>query len=236
MKHLSMLLLLIGLTACTTPKSYKQSYEQKVQAANIYIQLGYTYLKQKKFARAKQKLLQAEALYPDSSEVHSALGYYFQAVGEKQLAHHHYLMSIQLSQHSGESLNNYGTFLCHIGRHEESVNYFVRAAETHGYLKASNAYENAGVCAELAGKSVAAEHYFHKSLQHDPENNSALLALSKISSARKEFSKANTYLERFLEQSTPTEEAMQLGMQISAGLKDFGALKYFSDAYEKLAN
>lgn len=171
--------------------------EKRREASSFNLQLGMAYLKQGDSPRAKRKLLKALALDPNSTAANSALGYYFEKTADMAKAEQFYHRALVLAQDSGEALNNYGTFLCRLGRYRESVIYFQRAVNDVNYINTAAANENAGLCLAAIPDYPAAESYFKKALAQDPHRKQALYELISLGLKQKQPAKALKYLQTY---------------------------------------
>src|SRR3990167_2312332 len=126
--------------------SIDQAPRTKADIAKINSELGMAYLEQKNVQRAKQKLLLALAQGPDIPEPWYSMAYFLEATGNPIEAQKYYLKAMQVAPNRGDAKNNYGTFLCRSGKYQESVKYFINAANSSNYLDPASAYENAGLC------------------------------------------------------------------------------------------
>ncbi len=132
----------------------------KRDAASYNIQLGMGYLKQGNTERAKKKLLTALEQAPQSPDANGAMAYFLEKTGDTAEAKKYYLTALKQAPRKGPQLNNYGTFLCRTGDYVNAEKYFLQAVQDTNYVGSAGAYENAGLCAESAGKTDKAVHYF----------------------------------------------------------------------------
>ncbi len=140
----------------------------KQQGAQIYLELGLTYLSQDDFSRARFNLNKALALQPRLPGAHSSLAYFLEQVGEVGLARKHHRRAVRLADGQGEYLNNYGAFLCRVGEYQRAEKYFLKAVLDPYYLGIAQAYENAAICAGSIPDQEKAAYYFEKAVQHAP--------------------------------------------------------------------
>ena len=152
-------ILFAGLTACSTMTPHATN---NPKAAHYNVELGLGYLKQGNTIRAKEKLLWALKQDPRSPVVQDAMGYFLETTGELKQAAIYYHRAVQLAPRSGAAQNNYGTFLCRVGRYPESIQYFLAAAQDPSYLHTALAYENAAKCALKIPDKKLAQLYFAK--------------------------------------------------------------------------
>ena len=163
------------LSACATTQPKTSEEEAKAtKLAQINIQLGLKYIELKNFQRAKQKLLAALEANPKLPETQYVLAYFYETMGDTQLANQYYLASVSLAPNRGDVQNNYGTFLCRLGQYKNAVQHFQQAVKDNSYLNVAGAYENAGLCALKIPDRKMAAHYFELALKHDPGRTTAL--------------------------------------------------------------
>ncbi len=63
---------------------------------------------------------------------------------------------------------------------QESVKYFIAAANSPNYLDPASAYENAGLCSMKMASYKQAAQYFNQALLKDPGRSMSLLKLAEI--------------------------------------------------------
>lgn len=218
MKVVGFMLLSIGLAACTTTPSQppvgstvipnvgdvrttkKIDYEG---AARERVRLAMNYLSKGINDKAKENLEKAESL-AKLPEVYYYFGYYYEKVGEADMAESYYKKSVG-SGKDADAYNFYGAFLCKNKRYDEADKAFLKAVAIPSYTKVAETYENAGLCAIADNKPDLAAGYFTKALSHDGRRVSSLYELAKIQKAKKDCAGAvaNLKLLRQLIGNTP---------------------------------
>lgn len=176
---------LFGCAPFTPPSANSNAgadtdFDKKLMAANANIQLGMNYLQDGKIETAKQKLLLALELAPKYPPAWYTMAYYLEVTGNIQKANQYYLQAIRLAPKSGEARNNYGTFLCHMGKAKVSIPYFIAATQDPTYIETSAAYENAGLCSLQIPDVEQAKQYFSKAVMNDPNRQRSLFELASI--------------------------------------------------------
>lgn len=188
------------LSNCKSFSSGEQALflsEKKYQTAIMQMQLGLTYLEHDQKPRAKEKLLKALALAPQSSEVNAAMAYFWEVTGELDLAKKLYEKSITLALDQGAPLNNYATFLCRQKDYHGAEKYFLQAVADTQYINSAIAYENAGICMEKASNYKKAMYYYEKSLQQDSTRKHALKALLTLELRFNQPKRALLWIQRY---------------------------------------
>ena len=209
--------------ACSSTQGSGQkqsSPSQKMELADINIQLGIAYLQSGDPARAKQKFLMAMQQAPNYSASWYGMGYYLEKIGDKSEAERYYLKAVQLAPHAGAAQNNYGTFLCRQKQYKKAIEHFMIAVNDPSYLSGAEAYENAGICALQIPDKQLAENYFQKAIQIDPQRPLALMELTKLKSAQGEYRVALEYMERYLSSYQPTKATLTLAIGIAQKAHD----------------
>jgi type IV pilus assembly protein PilF len=194
------------------------------KAALLNIELGHGYLKQGHITRAKKKFIHAVNMAPELAEVHTAIGYFWETVGDIKEAEAAYRKAVSLGNGRGSFYNNYGTFLCREGRYKQAENIFLKSMKDKQYSNSAEVYENAGLCSLRAIEADKAEHYLSLAVRHDPRRIRSLLELSEIKFNKENYKGAQGYLQRFLDQTEPTARSLWLGIQIATKLDNKDAI------------
>jgi len=203
-------LLLIVLSSCA---SLTEVSDQDRRAADTNVQLAIGYLQRGNYEVAEEKVKRALALNWRSADVHTAAAFLYDALQKPDIADKHYQYAIEFAPESGASYNNYGTFLCKQKRWKESVQYFLRAANTPRYPTPAYALENAGACASQIPDLPLAETYLRQALKENPKLPLALLEMAKISFSKNKDLSVRAYLQRYEEVAQHTAQSLWLGIQ-----------------------
>jgi type IV pilus assembly protein PilF len=193
----------------------QQNPTKPLEAADANIQLGIAYLQQDEVPQAKSNLLQAVQEAPNLPASWYALGYFSEVTGQIKLANTYYKRALALNPHSGDSLNNYGTFLCRTGKPKMAIKEFSQAVAQPAYLQTASAYENAGLCALTIPNKKLATHFFQEALMNNPNLTTSLLQLAKLDFQYKDFNASNLALKRFLKLHKATQTTRQLSLQLA---------------------
>lgn len=168
-----------------------------IKASEARISLGLGYLQQENMTKARENLEMAVKYAPSYYRALTSIAYYYQRVGENELAEKAYEDALDSSPNNGDVLNNYGAFLCRQGKYKKAESYFNRAIEQPYYYLVAASYENAGLCALKSGNKEKAAGYFSKALAHDPGRAQSLLRLAELEIEKDAFSSARVNLLKF---------------------------------------
>ncbi len=191
-----------------------------MRAARLYIELGLSYLKQGQVGRAKVKLLRAQKLAPTLPEVHYAMGFYKEAIGEYSQADKHFNEAIKQDPKAGEAHNNYGTFLCRQKQFHAAEQQFLQAVEDVNYAQISEALENAGLCVLQIPDVAKATTYFERAARMDSRRVEAIIELGYIKFNQGSYGEAMEYHSLYEAQAEPTPRSLWLGIKIAEVFKD----------------
>ncbi len=212
-----------SLVACSQAASTvgvkKESAASKAQdAARVHTELGQQYLRQGKLEIALGDLNKALEFDRDYVDAHTVIAVLYEQIGENAKAEEHYKRAAQLKPKGGAELNNYGRFLCKLGRYDESQGYFQRAIADPFYKTPWFALTNSGTCLLKAGKPDEAEVALRAALKQNPNDGEALFQLASVLYAKRDYFNARAFVQRFESVGQPRADALMLGRNIELQL------------------
>ena len=222
------------LNGCVTERVYtgtdipvaERTFDN-VSAAKQRAQLGLTYLQRGDSAQAKFNLNKAVKFAPNIEAVNVSMAYYYQKVGEPEIAETYYRKSINSVDATGDGMNNFGVFLCQQKKYAESEKVFLKAIKLPLYTRAAASYENLGICSRKAGNLEKAQKYFSMALKYDHRRRVSLIELTEIDVDTGDYSKARAQLVRYHRVIAESAESLTLGITIERGLDDPDAVRKF---------
>ncbi|MGE6648291.1 type IV pilus biogenesis/stability protein PilW [Shewanella colwelliana] len=232
----SILLILtsIMMSGCVTERTYSgtdvpvtERAFDNVTAARQRVQLGLTYLKKGNSEQAKYNLDKALEFAPNLEDVHVALAYYYQSVGEIELTEKSYRDAINASDATGDSMNNFGVFLCQQEKYDQAEEMFLKAVKMPKYTRSASSYENLGICSRKSGDLQKAQRYFGMALNYDPRRATSLIEISEIELELGNYSAAKAGLARYHRVVPESAQSLALGIKIEQGLNDSDAVRKF---------
>lgn len=134
-----------------------------------------------------------------------------------------YRKAAELAPDQGDTLNNYGAWLCGNGFAAEALVWFDRALAAPNYRTPAAALANAGGCALQSGQGERAASDLDKALQLDPTNAYALESMARYQVSQRHYFEARAFNERRLAAAPATASVLQLAIQIEQGLGDKAA-------------
>lgn len=169
-----------------------------------------------------------------SADAHTILAHALERTGRGADAGAHFRKAAELAPTRGETLNNYGVWLCAQGRAGESLAWFEKAARTPGYATRAAALGNAASCAQGAGDLARAEAYARVALQSDAEQIAALGTLARVMFEQGRWFEARAFSERRLAAAPEDVASLQLASQIEQKLGDSDAARRYVERMRKL--
>jgi Tfp pilus assembly protein PilF len=149
MRHdlLGVLALGVAMAACSSQQTVIQPVPQenkstvkenpeetKKHASEVWVQLGQHYLELGKYDIAKEDLLKALKFDPKSVDAHTVLATLYDRVGDRTSAEEQYRIAAELAPTAGATNNNYGLYLCKLGRFDQAQKRF-DIAKADGFYK-----------------------------------------------------------------------------------------------------
>jgi type IV pilus assembly protein PilF len=144
----------------------------------------------------------------------------YETIGQDDKAEEEYRRAVQYDPDDGDVNNNYGAFLCSVGKWQKAEPYFVAAVQDPFYETPGVALANAGACALSGGDLDKAESYLRQSLEYDDKFAAALLPLAQVSYRKGSFLQARAFLQRYEAVGPMNEESLALGYRIESKLGD----------------
>lgn len=212
----------IVLVGCSTPVREGVDTEKAAQAN---ADLGLRYMMQGNYEVAMEKLNNALTYEPNHVPTHHYLAELYRRLERYDDADDHFRHAIRYAKGEASSLhNNYGGFLCSQGRIDAGVKEFKKVLDNPVYPRRDQVYENLGLCFEGKPDPEQAEIYLRKGLELNPKAPKSLLAMARLSFAKKNYLSTRAYLQRYSEVSRHAPESLWLGIQVERILGDKDAL------------
>ena len=193
----------LSLTGCVSKQSYVGSDKpvsdrtfDNIEAARTRISLGLNYLRRGDTSQAKYNLERARSFAPNSAEVHSALAYYYQSVGENKQAEEYFRLSISKDVNYADAYNNFGAFLCQLNRYDEAEQLLLKAISRPGYIRVAESYENLAQCQLQQNNFTKSSAYLDSSISHNGTRITSLTMAAGLAYAMGDVRQAKARLDR----------------------------------------
>jgi type IV pilus assembly protein PilF len=199
------------------------------ESAAIWVQLGQHYLELGKYDIAREDLEKALKFDPKSVDAHTVLATLYDRVGDRNTAEQHYREAAELAPTAGAANNNYGLYLCKLGKFEQAQKRFDIAKADGFYKDRDIIYLNSGTCLLLAnGPKDAAEADFRRALEINPKNGQALYQLASVLYDKNDYFKARAFIQRFDALGQPSPDALLLARNIEVKLGNNDAARDYT--------
>ncbi|HEX7465533.1 MAG TPA: type IV pilus biogenesis/stability protein PilW [Usitatibacter sp.] len=166
------------------------------------------------------------ALKDDSTyfPAYNMQGLVYMELHEDAQAREAFNQALLMSPNNAEVLNNFGWFLCLRNDTQRGLEMIQRAATDNFYPTPEKAFLSAGLCLRRMGRTQEAEDQLRRAVLIRPDMIGALFNLSVITFERGALKDSETYLLRYMRlTSSPSLEAITMGVKIARGLNDSGA-------------
>lgn len=172
---------------------------------------------------AEAQARKALRLDPNSVDAMTLLGAIEDRRGRAETAGQHYRRAAELAPDRGDTLNNYGAWLCANGYPAEALVWFDRALAAPDYGSPASALANAGGCALKSGQRERAERDLRRALDLDPTNAYALASMAEYQYGQGSYFEARAFAERRLAAAPASASVLQLAAHIEERLGDRAA-------------
>lgn len=229
-------LLVIGwlIVACsaqpTVPTQGSSSAATKNQtAAALNVELGATYITNKEYQLADEKLKKAMQQDPRSSSAFWTYAMLQERLGQAEAAETYYKKALSINVNDSRGQNNFGTFLCKQRRYKEADKHFQKALSDPLYKFRAAANLNAGVCAMEIPDYELAKSYFAEVLRLRPTNRVALYQMAKVHFLLDDFAGAQSYIRDFEDVSKHTAESLWLAYRAERELGNVRSARSYAE-------
>ena len=195
------------------PTISDQTSIQKRASIRLQLATGYYERKQLDFALDESK--KALTIYPDYAEAYGVRALIYMEMGELGLARRNFERALALDPDNPDIGNNYGRYLCQVGREREALKYFDAAVASRKFRAPSKALLNAGVCSMKLNDRLKAERYFLKAFKYDPSSPLTNGFLAKIYYDKKDYSRARFYINRVVQANVLKADVLWLATKIA---------------------
>ena len=214
-----------GLAGSTTELRTASDQTANEKRSNIRMQLAIGYYQQGSYAIALDEIKHAITANPDSADAYGVRALIYAAMNEMVLADENFQRALRLAPRNPELNNNYGSFLCQVGRHAAGIAQFEIALKNPTYTSPMKAMVNAGSCSVKMKNFDAAERYLLDALRHDPDLAATQINLARVYYERRDYSRAGFFIRRVTAKAKPdalSAEVLWLAARIERKLGDKG--------------
>ena len=196
--------------------------------ARLRLELAGLYLGRGQFDTALEEVERALGFKADLPEAHNLRGLALSGKGDVAQAEAAFQRALQLAPRDGNTMHNYGWFLCQQQRWPDSDAQFIAALAQPQYRDAVRTLLAQGVCQARAGRWADAERTLSRSFELDPSNPVTAFNLSDVLLRRGELERARFYVSRINAQpELSTAQSLWLAARIERRLGNMQALQEF---------
>jgi type IV pilus assembly protein PilF len=195
---------------------------REMEAARLNTRMGVDYAQKGQYPSALQRLQRALSQDEQYVDAHVAIAFVYQAQGDTKKAERHYRRALALNSTDPSLKNNFGTFLCSVGKIEEGERYLLDAVKDPRYPTPAVAWTNAGLCVKKSDEAKA-EQYFREALRIDVGSREALAQMALLSHRHQDYLRTRAFLQRYDLQKSATAELLYVAARTERALGDAAA-------------
>ena len=164
--------------------------------ANVRMELASAYFSRGQLTTALDEVKQALAVNPNLGEAYNLRGLIYAGLNDDLMAQESFRRALQINPSDGDSMHNYGWYLCQQKRYDEAEALFTSAVALPQYLGTSRTMLTSGICQARSGKWAEAENTLSKAYERDPANPATAVNLAEVLLHRGEAERARFYIRR----------------------------------------
>jgi type IV pilus assembly protein PilF len=228
-------LLLLGLAGCAAgpdgelrDRVTTSDETQEARRARVRLELAAAYFARGQMNVALDEVKLALAADPTLGPAFNLRGLIYSNLGENQLAEDSFRRAMSLNPRDGDTLHNFGWYLCRERRYAEANDLFERAINEPRYREMTRTLLAQGVCQARAGQYPLAERTLTRAYELDAANPATAFNLAEVLLRRGELERARYYIRRVNAQPDfANAESLWLAARIehrlgnAAGANDF---------------
>ena len=208
------------LAACATaPKGVEPSGPDS-KNARIRLELAEGYYQRGQPEVALGEVDKALAMSPDYVAAYNVKGLIQMSLSQNDKAEDSFRKALGLAPDNGDTLHNYGWFLCSRARYPESFSMFERALKVPGYRSVERTELALGVCQLRAGQDAAAEATLRRGFALDPANPALATNLALALYRQHKAKDALFYIRRVNAGNAANAQSLWLGVLIARSADD----------------
>ena len=164
--------------------------------ADVRMELATAYFGRGEMTTALDQVKLAIAAQPTLVSAFNLRGLIYANLGEEALAESSFQRALELDPKDGDSMQNFGYYLCQKKRYAEADALFDQALALPRYRQAPRTWLTKGVCAAYANQLAAAETSLLRAHELDPTNPATSVNLAEVLLRRGDYERARFYIRR----------------------------------------
>ena len=188
--------------------------------AKIHTELGSLYFQDKNIPVAMEELTIAIYIDPTYAPAYSMRALVHHFLNEPQHAEDNFREALRYAPDDPEIANNYGWFLCQIGKYKEGLPEFERALRNRLYQTPDRAYLNAGQCAVSMGDLKLGEEYLQKAYRMTGGSPVTVFRIADLYFRTNRIDEARKELADLMRKIEPNAEVLWLAVRVERKIGD----------------
>jgi type IV pilus assembly protein PilF len=164
--------------------------------ARVRLELALSYFERGQNETALDEVKQALAVDPRLGPAYNLRGLIYASMGEVRLAEENFQRALQINARDGDTMHNFGWFLCQQGRYAEAHKQFDAASAAPNYRELPRTLLAQGVCYGREKRWEQAEAALTRAYSFDADNPVVGFNLSDVLYRRGEYERARFFIRR----------------------------------------
>jgi len=164
--------------------------------ARVRMQLATGYFERGQLTTALDEVKLAIQADPAMGDAYNLRGLIYAALGDGAIAEDSFRRAIEINPRDGDSMHNFGWYLCQQRRFPEATALFQQALDVPQYAGGSRTLLARGICEARAGQWAEAEATLMRAHAADPVNPVVAVNLAAVLYQRGEYERARFYVRR----------------------------------------
>ena len=208
------------LAACATAPHAVEPSGPDAKNARIRLELAEGYYQRGQPEVALGEVDKALDMAPDYVAAYNVKGLIQMSLGQPDQAEASFRKALDLAPANGDTLHNYGWFLCSRARYPQSFSMFERALKVPGYRSVERTELALGVCQLRAGQAAQAEATLRRGFALDPANPALATNLALALYRQHKAKDALFYVRRVNSGNAANAQSLWLGVLIARRADD----------------
>jgi type IV pilus assembly protein PilF len=197
--------------------------------ALVRLQLAADYYQNGQLQTAIDTAQMAAQLDPSSGQTFGLLGLMYMDAGQTQKAQESFDRALSIDGGNPELQNNYGWYLCLLGKESQAFEYFHRAEANPLYRTPALAYQNEGICQRRIKQLPQAEQSLLHAFSLDAVAPTIKYQLTELYLSEGRWDRADFYYDLLSRSVEPSAGVLWLGIRLAHAKGDADAQHTLSE-------
>jgi type IV pilus assembly protein PilF len=164
--------------------------------ARVRMELATAYYQRGQLTTALDEVKQALISSPDMGEAYNLRGLIYAGLGDDERAQESYRRALQINPRDGDTMHNYGWYLCQRRSFGPAQTLFQQAIAEPSYFNVARTMTASGMCLARDGRWADAQAMLGRAFERDPSNPATSFYLAEVLFHEGQYERARFYIRR----------------------------------------